>query len=368
MDQSPSYNFFNSSVSAWDAMYQAILSAQKSIYWEVYGLADDVAGGRFVDLLCEKASQGLDIKLILDGVGSINLSGRAEAKMRLSGIKIIWHNRVNFDFPKIFLKRLFQRNHRKILVIDKKIIFVGGVNVLAQALDWYDLHLRVESEEAARKLLKYFAKSYIRCGGKKEEVINLLRPERNIFCDDEEHLKFIMHSPAHNIRHPFYLRRFYWSALRSAKETFNLVTPYYVPDTRFLQLLSKAVKRGVKTNILLPWRPDHRFMQWVAHAFYEFTSKTGASIYFLKKMNHAKAFSVDNSLGMVGSVNLTPRSFFINHEICAYFKDKNMVSDLNNIFESWRNEAVPLSDVGWQKRGWTRRFREWWMKKIGNYV
>ncbi len=366
MDQTLSYNFFNTSMLAWNAMYEAIFSARQSIYWEIYGLADDAAGARFVKLLCERAKQGLDVKLILDGIGSMELASQTEKEMRLAGIKIVWHNKVNFNFPKIFFKKLLVRNHRKILIIDEKIIFIGGVNILVQASEWYDLHLKVERAAAAGELSRGFARSYINCGGRKEDVKDMLRHGKRLATDAA--IRFIMHSPARNWRHPFYLRRFFWRALRQARQTFKLVTPYYAPDARFLQLLTKAVKRGVKADIFLPWCPDHRFMQWVAHAFYDFTSKTGASIHFLKKMNHAKAFSVDDCLGAVGSINLTPRSFFTNYEVAAYFSNQTMVGDLNNIFDSWESEAFSLSEVGWEKRGWHRRFREWWAEKIKNFV
>lgn len=369
MNQPLNYKFYHSSETAWDALYEAILGAQKNIFWEVYTLIDDTAGNRFMDALCAKARAGVEVKIIVDGVGSLSLSSLATARLQSAGVNIVWHNKFKFDHrPKILFSRLWHRNHRKLLIIDEKIIFVGGVNVEIAASGWYDLHMKFVGEEMAQSLLNSFAGSYVSCGGRKRDVARYLKIKRKKFSLKDSPINFFSHSPSNNLRNPFLLRRLFWRALRTAKDTFNLATPYYAPDVQFLQLISRAVRRGVKVSIILPWRPDLKFMQWVAHTFYGLTRKAGGEIYFLPRMNHAKSFTVDGSLGMVGSVNLTPRSFFANQEVAAFFTDPNMVEDLKGIFSFWKNEAYPLSDVGWGKRGWYRRVREWWMRKISDYV
>ncbi len=363
-----SYQFYRATDQAWDAMHQAILEARQSIYWELYMFSDDAEGERFVEALCVKAGQGVDVKIILDSFGSRALSRNAESRLRLSGARLLWYNHLWPDWKMgEWLRRLWVRNHRKVLIIDEKMIFTGGVNVSAEARAWYDLHLRVANAEAPA-LLRSFAKSYIRCGGHARDVSPLLKLRRRQETGERQKINYIIHSPSHSARHPFLLRRFYWRALRTARETFNLVTPYYVPDARFLQLAARACRRGVKVNIILPWRPDHKFMQYIADAFYDLTQRLGVNLYFLRRMNHAKGFSVDNTLGMVGSINLTPRSFFTNQEIGAYFDDAGMVRDLNGIFDSWKAEALPLSEIGGQRYGWRSRFKKWWGEKLRDWV
>lgn len=347
------------------------MGAQKSILLEIYGLVDDEAGTRFIEALLAKVGSGVDVIIIVDGIGSKDLSDEAEVKMRAAGVKFVWHNKINWSWRTLFdLPSVWYRNHKKLLIIDEDRVFVGGVNVRADGADWYDLHLEVAGVPDIAMLVHSFAKSYIRSGGARADVRPYLRNKyilrRNRNVSDKVH--FVVLSPFYNLRHPFYLRRLYWRALNVARTSFNLVTPYFVPDNYFLKLIKQAIKRGVAVNIILPWRPDHAFMQWISHGFYALTAKLGSAIYFLKIMNHAKAFSADDSFGMVGSANLTPRSFFINHEICAYFTDRAMVRDLNNIFEVWKKESTPLSDLNWGKRGWMRRAREWWMEKMKDYV
>ncbi|MEK7131795.1 MAG: phospholipase D-like domain-containing protein, partial [Patescibacteria group bacterium] len=186
--------------------------------------------------------------------------------------------------------------------------------------------------------------------------------------DLREKVNFIFHAPAYATnRSPF--KSFYKQALDTAKDSFNLLTPYYVPDRQFLALVSRAKRRGVKVNIIMPWKTDIRLMQYMAGLFYGISAKAGAAFYFLKKMNHGKAVSVDNNLGMVGSANLTPRSFYVNQEAGVTFSHEQMVAELNHILDDWKDEAVSLTDLGLgNKRGWYGRFKDWWLHKLHDYV
>lgn len=368
MNSDFSYQFFNTSVLAWEAMYQAILAAKKSIFWEVYTLVDDEAGKRFIELLAEKAAVGIDVKIIVDAFGSYDLSKSALFKLQTAGAKIVYFNRLRPGINIVdWVRRMWYRTHRKILIIDEERAFVGGVNVEQPAADWYDLHLLITGSAVIRPLLYGFAKSYIHCGGNAKEVEHLLHPD---FAEGlnsiRNRINFLMHAPFYAKISPF--KKFYYQSLESAQNTFNVVTPYYVPDLHFLDLVSRAKKRGVEVNIILPWETDVNLMRHMANAFYGISSKAGVSFYMLKKMNHAKAVSYDDKLGIVGSANFTPRSFFINQEASAAFSDPKMVGDLNKIIGDWKKEAVPLSEVGLSKKKWSARFKDWWLNKFKDYV
>lgn len=367
MENEFSYQFFNTTVSAWEAMYQAILAAKKSLYWEVYALVDDTAGKPFIDLLCQKASSGLDVKIIVDAIGSYELSNQAADKLRAAGAKVQIFNKLRPAFNLInWWERVWHRTHRKVLIIDEELVFIGGVNVERIATDWDDLHLKL-SGKIVRPMLYSFAKSYVHSGGNEEEVRHLLHPKLykgvNVL---KEKVNFILHAPIYIKRSPF--KKFYSQALDVAKESFNLLTPYYVPDRQFLELVTRAKRRGVSVNVILPWKTDVRLMQYMARAFYGISQKAGAAFYFLRKMNHGKAVSSDNKIGIVGSANLTPRSFFINQEAGVAFSHERMINDLNHILDDWKKGAVPLSEVGLGDRNWYSRFKDWWMQKFKDYV
>lgn len=364
-----SYKFYNTTVLAWEGMLQALLDAKKSIYWEIYTLNDDLAGRPFIDILCAKAKAGLDVKLITDAIGSFYLSKETIGRIKKAGIKFLTFNHLRPDFMvQNWWRRVWHRTHRKVLILDEELVFIGGVNISDASRDWYDLHLKL-SGNIVHPILFGFAKSYVRAGGNKKEVEHLLHPKLLTGLDDlREKVSFIFNAPLHTTnRSPF--KKIYKQALDTAKASFNLLTPYYVPDRQFLSLVSHAKRRGVKINIILPWKTDIRLMQYMASMFYGISAKAGAAFYFLKKMNHGKALSRDNNLGMVGSANLTPRSFYVNQEAGVTFTHEHMVEELNHILDDWKNEAVPLTDFGLSsKRGWYGKFKDWWLNKLHDYV
>lgn len=347
-------------------MRRAIQQAQKSIYWEVFILRDDKAGNEFIDLLISKAKQGVKVRLILDAMGSFGLSTLAEGRMQSAGIEILWFNRLKptVDF-KDWFRRLWKRNHRKVLIIDEKTAFIGGVNIHIESSAWDDLHLKLEGR-VVRNLLYGFAKTYIKSGGNRQAVRHLLHPKIDMLNEEIEPIEYITNSPSYKIKRSK-LRQLYLQALGAAKDTFTLISPYYVPDRKFLEMIAKAHKKGVKVNIMLPVRSDHKLMNYIAQAFYDLSVRAGAKLYLLKNMNHSKAFSVDGKLGVVGSGNLNSRSWFIDEEAGVKFSQKNMVNDLNNILNDWIGSACPV-DIGKRERGWAKRLKSWWVKRIKNIV
>jgi len=363
-----SYNFYKTSGEAWTAMYQAISVAQISIYWEIYALVDDSAGSSFVSLLCQKAREGIEVRLVIDAFGSYDLSNNALNEMRSAGVDVQIFNAFYPDWNiKAWVRRVWHRTHRKILVIDEEVSFIGGVNVRADHTDWDDLHMRMTGK-IIRPMLYGFAKSYLSAGGNKKEVKRLLHPKLTMgFNNLKEKVNLILHAPL-NSPHVSPFKKLYSQALSTAKESFNLLSPYYVPDHKFVELINKASRRGVKVNILLPWRTDIKIMQYIADSFYGISEKAGAAFYFLKKMNHGKAVSSDNRLGIVGSSNFTNRSFFYDQEAGVAFSDEKMVEELNGILDSWKQSAIPLTDLGTGKRRWYARFRDWWLNAIKDYT
>ncbi len=365
MKEKFSYNFYKTTTEAWDAMYQALLSAQKLIYWEVYILRDDEVGRRFIDLLIKKSKEGVDVKIVVDSVGSFKLSRLAEKDLKNAGVGFVWYNRL---YPEWRLgnwfRRVWIRNHRKVLIIDENIAFLGGVNVDKTCALWDDVHIKLEGN-IVRPLLRWFAKSYVRCGGDKETMRRFFHPHLTRGLEAiRERVKFIVHSPGFSLKKSF-ARRLYSRSLMSAQKNFTLLTPYYVPDTKFLEYVSLASARGVEVNILIPQTPDHLTLKYLAQAFYRLTKKAGANLYLLPKMNHGKALCVDDSFGLVGSVNLTPRGFLSNEESGVYFTDKKMITDLSLILSTWKNGARLFTD-DFRGINWYQKFFGWvicWFKK-----
>jgi len=361
-----SYQFFSHSQTALDAMLAAILAAKTSIYWELYIFLDDAEGQKFVAALAEKARSGVEVKLILDAFGSLGF--QSEDKLRQAGVQIIWYNRLVSPWHKWKLvHKIINRNHRKMLIVDNEIGFLGGVNVSTVYRAWDDLHLMLTGKPV-RQLQYGFARNWIKAGGPRKAVRHILRPKLIGGLEKwRERLTFIIHSPSY--RSERFLWRTFRKAVAVAKESVTFITPYYIPDKKFLRLVARAARRGVKIDIILPARPDVGLMQYMAQKYFLLTQKAGARILLLDKMNHGKAVTVDNTFGMVSSINLTPRSFNGNEESGVSFTDESMVKELNSILDNWKKEAQVVPDQSIQKR-WTiiHIFWRWLGDKIEKYL
>ncbi|HLD60835.1 MAG TPA: phospholipase D-like domain-containing protein, partial [Patescibacteria group bacterium] len=138
------YQFYHTTEEAWDAMYQALLTATKSIYWEVYVFIDDSVGERFITALSDKARAGIEVKLVVDAIGSFGLSRVGIERLRSAGVEVLIYNRL-YPGIKIYswVSRIFRRNHRKVLIIDEEIVFLGGVNIDAHFHNWDDVYLKI---------------------------------------------------------------------------------------------------------------------------------------------------------------------------------------------------------------------------------
>lgn len=362
-----SYQFYKTTSEAWDSMFQAIEVAQKSIYWEIYILVDDSVGKRFVDALVKKALSGVEVKIIIDAFGSSSFSNAAEKSCAMAGIEVLKYSPTGLSWKFWdMVRRLLRRNHRKVLIIDEEVVFLGGVNVKAEFQTWDDIFVRITGK-VARPLLRGFAKSYIASGGKRRNVKHLLHPKlEEVIPEWRDKLRFILHSPSRATIPKS--KRFYLKALAMAKETVNLLTPYYVPDRHFLRAIEMARARGVKVNIFLPLRPDVRLMELIGRTYYELTAKAGADIYLLPEMHHGKALTIDKQMGMVGSINMTPRSFSHQEESAVSFTEEQMVNELNVLFNDLKTKAQPLDLEKWKKRKRVHRFREWLAKQLEYWV
>lgn len=365
------YKFYSFTHEAWDAMYQALLEAKHSIHWEIYAFVDGGIGQKFVDALVEKALRGVEVKLVIDALGSHDFSMDSERRIIAAGGDVLRFNRLYPEW-KIghWISRLLYRNHRKVLIIDEQVALLGGVNLRDEYRDWHDVYLKITGRGVVWPLLRGFAKSYVSAGGEPKRVRRLLYPRlaelRDEGRDLKKNLEFIMQSPAES--RASQARRLFLRALAMAKESVNLLSPYYVPDKTFLKAVALARQRGVKVNIFLPLRTDHKIMQMISDAYYELTLAAGAEFFFLPTMNHGKALSVDDTWGAVGSMNLTPRSFYYNEESGVSFHDERMVRELNELFNDWKKTAQAFDRAEWKKRGWWPKMREWWAKRLEDYV
>lgn len=314
------YKFFTNSERTWQAMFRAISSAKESVYLEMYIFQDDILLFDFLNLLKEKAKNGLRVRILLDSFGSAGLSKGAIATLRENGAELF------------FFSRFLHRMHRKILVVDERVAFIGGVNFHQVAWRWDDLVVEIKGK-LVLSIIRSFAKVYAESGGKDPAV--LAQNKRVIL--DKTRTWLIEHFP---FRKNLSLKKIYKKHLRKAEKNIILVTPYFMPKHWFIGVLHQAVLRGVRVEILVPKTTDIFIIDRVNYFYMFKLSKLGINFYLEPKMNHAKVMILDSKEGIVGSQNLDFLSFELNNEIGVFLKDLNAVKKLSLIVENWKKGAI----------------------------
>lgn len=326
------YKFYTTSEKAWDAMLEAIRGAQKFIFLEMYIFIDNTEGHNFFEILEKKAKEGVKVKIIIDSFGSQGLNKEVIEKIRKAGAELL------------FFSYWLSRAHKKILIIDGNIAFLGGVNIHKLFQKWNDLQVRFTGV-MVKSVIRSFAKSYEMCGGKDVKVL-IYNNKENIFRKTK--LWFLEHQ---QLGKKNLLKKHYQNRIKNAKERIIIVTPYFVPRRWLIGVLHQAILRGVCAEIMLPLRTDHWIFNRVNYFYISKFHRIGIDFYLQREMNHAKAMIIDDAEGMVGSQNIDPLSFDHNLEAGIFFRDKKMVDDLGKIISDWKQNCV-IFEPSMHKKIW----------------
>ena len=312
-------------------MLEAIVAARESVYLEMYRFDTDTEGFNFTDELAKSARNGVKVIVILDVLGSWTLSKEGIERLKKSGVEVLFYS--------FFLRR----THRKILIVDGKTAFVGGVNIRGKYTFWKDLQVKVTGK-VVESIVRSFARVYHECGGRDVALTSIL--PRSVLAKT----KFWFLERGIGKREHL-LRKYYEDRIKNAEKSIVFVTPYLLPPRWLIAHLHQAILRGVIVEILLPYATDHRLANRANWSFAAFLSRLGARCYFMKGMNHAKAILIDSREGMVGSGNLDFLSFNWNIEAGIFFSEPAMVRDLAKIVHGWKSKAT-LFDQSKAKFHW----------------
>lgn len=316
------HRIFTTSEKAWIEMLRDINAARESIYLEMYILTDDPAGREFFGALSEAVRRGVRVVVVLDILASYDILSNAVGRLRKTGAEVL--------FSSFFFFRL----HRKILIVDRKVAFVGGVNVGKKYARWQDLQIRVTGG-VVETILRSFVRVYRRCGGRRELSPGKLRHG----AVGKTKLWFIERGIGRR-RHLF--RKYYEKRLNAAGKSVVFVTPYLFPPRWFIASLHQALIRGVEVEILVPKSTDHWIINGVNRSFASCLANLGAAVYFTDGMTHAKAMIVDGREGIIGSQNLDLFSFNTNIEAGVFFHEPDTVRNLSAVIESWKGAVKPF--------------------------
>jgi cardiolipin synthase len=309
-----------------EALFEAIGAARESIHLEYYIYEPDSVGTRLRDLLAERASAGVQVRLLLDGLGSRQCSPRFLRPLREAGAEVAWFHPLKLGHL-LWRPTLNLRTHRKIAVIDGRTGFTGGVNISdtqserASAAAFHDLHLRLAGE-IVRALQLAFAEDWHYATGRKlgQAAHWPAQPAGDIRCQ-------LVPSGPDNPLAP--IHRLHVEALHNAKRRVWLMTPYFVPDAAVLLALTSAALSGLDVRLLLPRRNDNRLVRAAARSFYPELLEAGVRVFeFQPRMLHGKALLVDDDIALIGSANVDPRSFWLNFELSVLVRDARVATKL----------------------------------------
>ncbi|SFR31222.1 cardiolipin synthase [Robiginitalea myxolifaciens] len=332
--------------------------AERHIHIEYFVLRDDVTGISILNILCEKAEQGVAVRLIYDSVGS-SLSRKTKKRLDDSGIE--HHPFMPVVFTR-FTSKFNYRDHRKIVVIDGQVGFVGGINIkdeydnsIGNSRYWRDTHLRLEGP-AAGSLQAIFLLSWEFVSGERPPEDADLFPNKPSSSKDPVAIQIASSGPDSdwaNIMEALFM------AINNAHEYVYITTPYFIPNSAMKTALSTAARCGVDVRILIPYKSDSWVAQYATDSFIEELIEAGVKIYRYKKgFVHSKTMAVDDVLASVGTANLDYRSFSINFEVNALLYGQSKAKEVKEVFLEDIEEAELVDLERWEARGITRKLKE----------
>lgn len=314
----------------YEAMLEEIGKAQDHIHFEFYTIRDDAIGMRFQEALITKAKAGVAVRVIYDGVGSQALSKAYISSLKRAGIAVEPFLKPLIAF---FDKRLNYRNHRKIVVVDGLVGFVGGINIGNEYVGgdpklgfWRDTHLMLHGDSVYDLQRTFLTDWYFVSG---------------------ESLGEKRYYPVHSVQEPSIvqvissgpdarwdaIQEMYFAGLIAAKNRIWITTPYFIPDPSIIMALKSAAISGVDVCIILPFEADSAIVQYASKSYLQELLQVGVRFYLYRKgFIHAKVIIVDDIMATVGTANVDMRSFFSNFELNAVMFDVKVISRLERDF------------------------------------
>ncbi|KAA3440891.1 cardiolipin synthase [Rufibacter hautae] len=339
---------------------QALRDARHHIHLEYYIIEDDNIGNQIKEVLIQKAREGVQVRFIYDDYGSRSIRKRYVNELRAGGVEAFPFHRVRFL---LLANRLNYRNHRKIILVDAKTAFVGGINVAdryinhpgeSKRLYWRDTHLRIDGPGIYYLQYLFFCDWNFASG-------QLLPPHRRYFLAaplPDGHAPVQIAASGPDSPMPTIMFSLL-QAIYLAQEEVLITTPYFIPGEGILQALTVAALGGVKVKLLVPGISDSALVNAAAWSYYDDMLHAGVEIYLYQKgFIHAKTMVIDEAVSMVGTANMDNRSFELNFEVNAVVYDTHLSQQLRDIFYQDLQHASKIDLEAWRQRPRLKQFFE----------
>ncbi len=321
---------FPDGIKLFDKMLLDIKQAKHHIHLEYFGFANDETGKRFRDALIKKAQEGVEVRIIVDDVGSWKFRFMLGKIFKSYGVKVYYFNKVRIPFMN---SRFNYRNHRKIIVIDGKISYLGGLNIGNKYASkdkyfgyWRDTHMRIQGgatlglQTVFLTDLYFLSKEYLF----KEEYFD------NSYTSGDISMQVVTSGPDSDWES---IMQSYFIAITGATRNIYITSPYLILNESLNIALITAALSGIDVRIIVPGKPDHLIVFWGSRSYYQDLIEAGVKIYeYSKGFIHAKVLSVDSKLVSIGTANMDIRSFNHNFEINGIIYDSIVSREIDNQF------------------------------------
>lgn len=352
-------DIFTDGNQKFDALIEDLKQAKEYIHIQYYIIKNDVLFNRIKDVLVKKAEEGVEVRILFDGMGCRSVKHSYWKKLNQQGIMT-----AEF-FPALlrrFHLRINYRNHRKIVVIDDRVAYVGGFNIGKEYIDldekfghWRDTHLRIRGNAVLglqlRFLLDWNYTARENLFGQKK-YFDRIQPGTRDNCE----VQIISSGPDNTIQQ---IRDNYLRLINKAQKSIYIQTPYFIPDESVFDALKIAVRSGIEVNIMIPCMPDHPFVYWATYSYIGDMVMAGAKCYtYDNGFLHSKGMIVDGKVFCYGTANMDIRSFALNFEVNAVVYNAQKAQEMLRIFEEDLKVCTQITKDVYSRRKLIIRIKE----------
>ena len=350
---------FTNGKEKFETLLNEMEHALKYIHIQYYIIRDDELWQKIETLLKRKISEGVEVRVLFDGMGCRSMGASSWKRLEEAGIKV-----AEF-FPAVLGKfhfRVNYRNHRKIVVIDGRIGFVGGFNVGREYLGmdekfgyWRDTHICIEGA-AVTSLALRFALDWNYASGENIFIQNHLFEIPQYIRNGKDSVQIISSGPDSQNK---VIRNNYLRLIYMAKRNLYIQTPYFIPDEEILDALKIAAKSGVDVQIMIPCKADHPFVYWATYSYIGDVIEAGVKCYtYDEGFLHAKCMCIDGTVTCIGTANMDIRSFSLNFEVNATIYSGRTTRKLEEAFENDVQKSTLVTRKRYQSRNMWIRIKE----------
>ena len=339
-----------------DRLVADIEAAQNHINLLFFKFEDDAAGRRIADALIRKAEEGVQVRLIYDDAGNLMVPRRFYRKLRRHGIQVRGFIRI---FLPILSRDYNSRNHRKVVVIDGKVGYMGGMNIAQRYAEglkwgiWRDTHMRMTGPAVSELQTSFLADWKFTKGD--EPDLEAMYPY-NPPCGNTL-MQIVTGGPMDKWN---VMMQAYMAAIASARSHAYLQSPYFIPPEPIMKVLQNVALNGVDVRVMIPYRGDKGVLPpWASRSYIKEALEAGIRIYLYRKgYMHAKTMTIDDSLVTIGSTNIDFRGFEQDFEINAFMYDENLAVQQREIFLEDLKDAELIDPLDWDKRPFLHKAKE----------